>query len=217
MKIPAIVIATLLITLLTGPVTVMADIHDDVSHLQTRWAEVNYQLSGKVRLTAFEQLLKDAGEVTGRYPDRAEAWIWRGIIQSTYAGARGGVGALKFAREARSSLETAIHLDDKALSGSAYTSLGALYLNVPGWPVGFGDDDRAEEFFKKAIALDPRGIDSNYFYGDYLLRKKRYDEARDYLLQARAAAPRSGRTLADAGRQKEITEALAKIPQIPSQ
>lgn len=217
MKTPVYLVASLLAVLSLWNIAALADVDDDVSHLQTRWAEVNYQLSGKVRLTAFEQLLKEASEVTDQYPDRAEAWTWRGIIQSTYAGARGGVGALKFAKEARSSLEMAIELDDTVLSGSPYTSLGALYLNVPGWPVGFGDHDKAEQYFKKALVLDPRGIDSNYFYGDYLRRKKRYDEARNHLLQARAAAPRAGRVLADTGRQKEITEALAKIAAKTSQ
>ena len=38
-----------------------------------------------------------------------------------------------------------------------------------------------------------------------------YDEAREYLLKARQAPPRPDRTLADAGRQQEITELLEEI------
>ena len=36
--------------------------------------------------------------------------------------------------------------------GSAYTSLGTLYFKVPGWPVGFGDEEKAEELLRKALA-----------------------------------------------------------------
>ena len=57
----------------------------------------------------------------------------------------------------------------------------------------------------------PQGIDSNYFYGDFLLRQKRYDDARKHLLLAQHAAPRPGREVADAGRQREIAAALERI------
>jgi Tfp pilus assembly protein PilF len=102
-------------------------------------------------------------------------------------------------------------LNPQALQGSAYTSLGALYYSVPGWPVGFGDDELAEELLQKALVQNPDGIDSNYFYGSFLVTEKRYVEARQYLQKAQQAAPREGRALADAGRKQEIVEALASI------
>ena len=36
-------------------------------------------------------------------------------------------------------------IDPKALDGSAYASLGSLFYQVPGWPIGFGDDKKAAE------------------------------------------------------------------------
>lgn len=189
----------------------LADLGDDIQRLQIRWAEVNYELTGKTQLTAFESLIEDAESVTRNYPDRAEGWVWGGIIKSTYAGARGGLGALKFAKASKADLETAMKLDPDALNGSAYTSLGTLYYNVPGWPVGFGDDDKAEELLKKALTINPDGIDSNYFYGDFLYGEKRYEEAREYLIRAQNAPPRPGRELADAGRQREIAARLADV------
>lgn len=183
----------------------------DVQQLQKRWAEVNYQLEGKTRLTAFETLLDDAARVVEEHPDDAPAWIWSGIIKSTYAGAKGGMGALKYAKASKADLEHAMELDDEAMNGSAYTSLGTLYFNVPGWPVGFGDDKKAEELLLKAISLNPQGIDANYFYGDFLSKEKRWTEAEAYLLKAQAAPARPDRPLADAGRQEEIEVALLKV------
>jgi tetratricopeptide (TPR) repeat protein len=191
--------------------SLLANAASDVAHLQQRWAEVNYQLEGKTRLSAFEQLVADAEAIVAANPDSAEVLIWSGIIKSTYAGAKGGLGALSLVKASKTDLEKALALDAGALQGSAYTSLGALYYSVPGWPVGFGDDDKAEELLKKALELNPEGIDSNYFYGSFLLEQKRYEEARTYLVKAQKAPARPGREIADSGRQQEIIAALAKI------
>jgi tetratricopeptide (TPR) repeat protein len=188
-----------------------ADLDADILQLQQRWAEVNYQLEGKTRITAFETLVDAADKVTQQYPDAAAAWIWSGIIKSTYAGAKGGLGALKIAKQSKADLEKAMELDAEALQGSAYTSLGTLYFSVPGWPVGFGDDDKAEELLQHALKVNPEGIDSNYFYADFLAHQKRYAEAKTYLLKAQAAAPRPNRQSADAGRQKEIAQSLLEV------
>lgn len=196
---------------LLAPVSAHADLASDVQHLQERWAEVNYQLEGKTRLSAFEQLVTEADTAVTANPGTAETLIWRGIIKSTYAGAKGGLGALGLAKEAKLDLEQALKLDPGALQGSAYTSLGSLYYSVPGWPIGFGDDEKAGELLQQAIAINPDGIDSNYFYADYLIAEGHFDEARAYLLKAQKAAPRPGRALADSGRQREISAKLAAL------
>ena len=59
--------------------------------------------------------------------------------------------------------------------------------------------------------LNPDGIDSNFFWADYLIDQKRYAEARTALLKAQAAAPRPDRPLADQGRQAEIRARLDKL------
>jgi len=183
----------------------------EVSALQERWAEVNYQLEGKTQLTAFETLVQEADQIVAKNPDSAAALIWSGIIKSSFAGAKGGLGAMKLAKDSRSDLEKAMEIDADALQGSAYTSLGTLYFKVPGWPVGFGDDEKAEELLLKALTLNPNGIDPNYFYGDFLFNQKRYEEAEKALLKAQAAPSRPNRPLADAGRQAEIKLALLKV------
>ncbi|WP_272993835.1 tetratricopeptide repeat protein [Porticoccus hydrocarbonoclasticus] len=190
-----------------------AGVTEEISTLQKRWAEVNYQMEGEAQSEAFASLATEADAVVSRHPDNAAPLIWRGIIKSTYAGAKGGLGALSLAKSSKADLEAALAIDPQALDGSAYTSLGTLYCHVPGWPIGFGDDKKAEKLLLKALAINPDGIDSNYFYADYLIGKKRYQDARTYLLKAKKAAPRINRPLADAGRQKEISQALAVIEQ----
>ena len=200
----------LLIALLPCAYT-FADVGSDIAHLQERWAEVNYQIEGNMQGSAFEQLITDATAFTTEYPNSAEGWIWSGIIKSTYAGVKGGLGALSLAKEAKADLERAMDINPDALDGSAYNTLGTLYYSVPGWPIGFGDDEMAGELLLKALALNPDGIDPNYFYGSYLISERRYEEARQFLLKAQQAPARPDRPVADAGRQQEISELLAEI------
>lgn len=183
---------------------------ENLKLLQTRWAEINYQVPAAEKETDFAKLSAQAATMVRQDP-AAELLIWQGIILSTYAGAKGGLGALDLVKQAKGSLEQAIKVDPAALDGSAYTSLGALYYQVPGWPVGFGDDEQAEVLLKKALTMNPDGIDPNYFYGDYLAREKRYSEARVVLEKALAAADRPGREVADEGRRAEAKALLAKV------
>ena len=201
----------LFISLLLLPLTAMAGLDDDVRGLQNEWAEIKYRRPAAEQEKAFATLTKDAEAVRGRYAGRAEPQIWYGIIAASYAGARGGLGALSLAKDARKAFEQALEIDAKALDGSAYTSLGSLYYQVPGWPIGFGSDDKARELLEKALALNPDGLDSNYFYGDFLYRKGDHAGARRALQKALSAPPRPGRALADEGRRKEIESLLAAM------
>ena len=183
---------------------------ENLKLLQTRWAEINYQVPAAEKETDFAKLSAQAATMVRQDP-AAELLIWQGIILSTYAGAKGGLGALDLVKQAKGSLEQAIKVDPAALDGSAFTSLGALYYQVPGWPVGFGDDEQAEVLLKKALTMNPDGIDPNYFYGDYLAREKRYSEARVVLEKALVAPDRPGREVADSGRRAEVKALLAKV------
>lgn len=181
-----------------------------IADLQQRWAVANYELHDKPRVAALELLTQDAQALTQRYPQRAEAWIWSGIVRATLAGAHGGLGALGIAKAARGDLEQALKIDPKALDGAAYTTLGTLYHKVPDWPVSFGDDERAERLLRQALNTDPNDIDANYYYGEFEYDEGHPAEAVRYLERARAAPPRPGRELADRGRQQDIAALLAK-------
>jgi tetratricopeptide (TPR) repeat protein len=200
-----------LIPLLLLPLTALAGLDEDVRTLQSQWAEIKYQRPAADQEKSFAALAKSADAVRAKYAGRAEPQIWYGIIVASYAGARGGLGALSLAKDAKKALEQALELDARALEGSAYTSLGSLYYQVPGWPIGFGNDDKARELLHKALALNPDGIDPNYFLGDFLYRQGDYPGAREALQKALKAPPRPERALADQGRRKEIETLLAAM------
>jgi len=179
--------------------------------LQQRWAQVNYQLQGKEQLVAFEQLIDTTDSYVAQQPKSAEILIWSGIIKSTYAGAKGGLGALEYAKASKRDLEKSLDIDASALHGSAYTSLGTLYFNVPGWPIAFGNDKKAKEYLLKALKIDPQGIDQNYFYAQFLQDQGDLNDSLRYYEKALAATPRVARPVADSGRRDDIRHAILEL------
>ena len=204
-------IVLLILLALSAPLHAAAGVEDDLRTLQRAWAEIKYRTPAAGQAAAYEALAARAAEARARYAGRAEPEIWYGIIVASQAGAKGGLGALSLAKKAKQALEHALELDAAALEGSAYTSLGSLYYQVPGWPIGFGDHRKARELLQKALALNPYGIDPNFFFGDFLYREGDYEGARQALERALEAPARPDRPLADEGRRKEIEALLAEI------
>jgi tetratricopeptide (TPR) repeat protein len=176
--------------------------------IQAQWDITNFTLAGKAQIESFEQLQAASEAYTTTNPGQADGWIWRGIVDSSFAGAKGGLGALSLAKSARKHFDKAIDIDGDAMQGSAYSSMGTLYYSVPGWPLGFGNDDKAEEFLKKGLSINPDGIESNYFYAEFLVDQKKPTQALEFYKKALSAPPREGRAIADEGRRKQVQVAI---------
>lgn len=185
--------------------------NEDVKKIQDRWSVINYTIPEDDKEKEFSNLLKEADEVVKKANNSAESLIWRGIVKSSYANAKGGLGALSIAESSKEDFEAALKIDDKALSGSAYTSLGVLYAKVPSWPIGFGDEKKAKELLLKALLIDNTSIDANFFYAELLYSNRDYKESLIYLEKAKNAPPREGREVADKGRHAEIEELMKKL------
>ena len=186
---------------------------DAIADIGHRWAKVSYQTPEAAREAAFDPLISHAQQVVQSYPGRAEPMIWEAIVLSSAAKAEGGLGALSKAKQARDLLLAAEKINPTALNGSVYNSLGSLYAKVPGWPIGFGDKQKAKAYLEKALAINPDGIDPNYFYADLLADQGDYVHAADHLKRALAAPARPGREDADAGRRQEAQQLLDKLRQ----
>jgi tetratricopeptide (TPR) repeat protein len=182
----------------------------ELAAIQKEWASANYEAAGKqARAAAFAAVVDHATKFGAAHADRVEAAAWEGIVLSTYAGEVGAMSAMKYAKAARDALQRAERMDPAALDGGIYASLGALYSKVPGGFMGFGDDALAADYFRKALAVAPDNIDSNYFYGEFLLDQGKYAEAAAVLRHALEAPTVVGRPTFDAGRRGEIRALLA--------
>lgn len=181
-------------------------------NLARQWAHVTYQMKDEgQQATRMKGLATEAAGIAARYPNRAEPLIWSGVIASSQAKYAGPFSALGYARQARKLLEKAARLDYRALDGAVPTSLGALYYLVPGFPFGFGDNDKARQYLEQAVEISPNGLDSNYFYGDFLFHQGHYARAVVVLKRALKSPVDGQRPVWDAGRRAEIRRLLASV------
>ena len=82
---------------------------------------------------------------------------------------------------------------------------------MPGFPIGFGDKAKARAYLLKGLAQNPTGVDSNFFYGDFLWHQGDYAGAERALSKVEAAPARPGRQVADEGRKAEARALLVKV------
>jgi len=180
--------------------------------IEKRFDELTFATpNARERRNGFEELVDIAAALVTANPDSAEALTWQGIVLSSYAGEVSAFSAMKYANAAREALHKAESLDEAALNGSVYTSLGALYAHVPGGIIGFGDDELALEYLHKALAISPNDLDANYFLAELLVDEKMFDEAEQVLVKALAGPEVTYRPLLNDVRREQMRTLLADV------
>lgn len=208
---PLSIVLAVVAFLAAGPSDVDAaatDTSSAVQRLWDEWGEIFYVVPEGQRAMRFETFLPHVKELVAQHPNQAEPLILEAIVLCTYAASDFGLGALRKVDEARALLLKSIDIDPRARSGAAYITLGNLYYRLPGWPISFGDEEQGRRYFEGALKLSPDGIDSNFFYGDYLLDRGVYDQALTFLEKADRAPIRAENRLSDLNVKKEVAKAL---------
>jgi tetratricopeptide (TPR) repeat protein len=129
--------------------------------------------------------------------------------QAEQSGAAGSLGLVK---QARKTLEAAVAINPNLYAVDAFSTLGGVYANVPGFPLAFGDKKKAAAYFQKALAINPSSLGANLGYARLLLKLGDYAAALKQATAALNAPPRPGREQADKAERKnaEILIAAAK-------
>ncbi|MBI5619199.1 MAG: tetratricopeptide repeat protein [Gammaproteobacteria bacterium] len=179
--------------------------------IATRWAEIGHLAAPAERAAAYDALIAELDALATASPDSAEPLAWKGIVLASAARAGGGLAALDRAKSARDLLLQAVHRDGHTLNGAVYAALGQLYYRAPRWPLGFGDPDKAVEYFRQALEIDPESIDANYFLADWLAAHGDDHQALIHARKALAAPTRPALALADRARRTETETLLANI------
>lgn len=184
----------------------------EVREIQAEWARLYYlDEFANQNYRELQALARKANQISSSHPGSAEALVWDAIVLSTLAEKKGGIGALSLVKEAKLKLEQAEAIDAGVLGGSVYASLGTLYAKVPGWPIGFGSDKQAERYFRKALALNPDGLDINYFFAEYLAENGEDQLALEYVDRALHAPALDDRPVADRGRREQARKLRARL------
>lgn len=183
-----------------------------ILNISRKWAHIKYQIHDNgTQLHEFRALEHAAAALAKRFPFNARPLLWQGIVASEEAARANLFEKLGYAKRARLWLERAHAINPNAAHGGVWLSLGVLYARVPGFPFGFGSDSKAKADLQRALALDPDGLDANYFYGDFLFDHGHYAQAMVVLEHGLKAPRDSQRPIWDGARRRQIRELLSRI------
>lgn len=209
MKKTTIVVILLLISNILSANSIMPEINN----IESQWARIYYDQNTSQKRAGYPMLLKKIQELSKRNPEAIEPMIWEALVIATNAEFESPFTALDSINTAKTILERTIQQNPNSLDGAAFVILGTLYYLTPGWPISFGDHDRAELLLKKGLEINPKSIDSNYFYADYLLTKNKIIEAQRYFRFAINNPSRPEQLYADEQLKKEAVIALKNTQQ----
>ncbi|BCG65913.1 MAG: hypothetical protein methR_P3784 [Methyloprofundus sp.] len=182
-----------------------------VQHIESEWARIHYRSATEQRTVEFQRLLQSVQTLKKKYPKQAELIIQQAIIVVSNAEHINPFSALAAIYEARNLLLQAIELNPNASDGAAFVVLGSLYYLVPGWPIAYGDDDKAQQLLVRALSINPNTIDANYFYADFLRSQGKHQEAISYYKRALVIPVRASQVFADTQLHAQATQAMQAI------
>ena len=188
---------TFVALLLLSPQSFAESLNDSLQRIESEWASIYYSTPKQKQGQAYCQLLDKTIHLSRQHPNNAEPIIWEAIVKATNADHQDAVSALESIHDARDLLLKAIEINPQAMDGSAYVTLGTLYYMAPKWPIGFGDEETAQKMLQTALKINPNGIESNYFYADFLLSNNNFNEAEKYFKRAIAIPARAEQFYAD--------------------
>jgi tetratricopeptide (TPR) repeat protein len=204
--------AKLLLLLILLPTLCFADsLTDTLNSIESEWASIYYGLPRAKQPAAYPVLLDKTEQLITQYPNDARVIYWHALIKVASADYKNPVAALHTIHEVRDLLTKAIAINPQVMNGAAYVVLGTLYDKVPPWPIGFGNDNTAKSMLETALKINPNGIASNYFYGQFLSRHDNIPAAKVYFDKALAAPIRPNQVYADQQMKLKVEHALKKM------
>lgn len=205
-------ISLLFVLAATTSTGVMAsNVPTTVPEFAEAFAQYRFELTGKPQKLGYQSLDARISEAMISNGDDAELIAWAGIVRSSLAGATGGLGALKMAKQSRRLFEKAMEIDANALDGGARTSLGVLYTKVPRWPLGFGDKKLGEALMKESAGLFPDNLIVQFFMADFFDEQGRKADAVAAYKKALDVPVDANAMTSDKGYRKLITERLSVL------
>jgi tetratricopeptide (TPR) repeat protein len=110
-------------------------------------------------LGLFDQGTNLAQQAIDLSPNDSRAYFWKAACIGRWGQTKGILDSLFKAGDMRDLLVTALQKDPQY--AAAYRVMGQLFFAVPGWPVSFGDKDRAVSLFRQSITLSTEDLSEN--------------------------------------------------------
>jgi tetratricopeptide (TPR) repeat protein len=161
------------------------------------------------RRAALEHGVSAGQQAATLQPGKPEGHFWAAASMGALAESFGVGQGLKYRGTIKSELELSIKIAPGWQDGSAESALGRWYDSVPG--LFGGSDSKAEEWYRKAIAINPQSRNAMSSLADLLIDHKRLDEART-LLKRVIDAPADPEWIPED--RELVTQAIAKLKKL---
>jgi hypothetical protein len=176
--------------------TAAADsLDDELEALVGDYDTVRFDTSNdEARSKALTTLIQRAASLAKQHPSRGEPLAWKGIVEADLSARERSLGQ---AKNARKTLEASLAILPNSSAPDAYSTLGAMYANMPGFPLAFGDKKKARVHFQQCLTLDAKHVGCNINYASLLLKQEDFAGAIKHANAGIAGLPRPGRDKAD--------------------
>ncbi|HXJ82703.1 MAG TPA: TRAP transporter TatT component family protein [Candidatus Methylomirabilis sp.] len=177
-----------------------------LAHISFAWGDIR-ATTREAKLDAYEQGRQAAKRAVELDPRSVLAHFWYGTNTARWGQTKGIARSLFLLPTVKQEIDTVLTLDPTFAPG--YALAGNVYYEVP--PLLGGDLDRAEQMFRKGLALAPRFTAMRLGLAKTLIRKGRLDEAQKELqavLDEKAPDNLADWTMKDSRRARELLESI---------
>jgi predicted Zn-dependent protease len=177
-----------------------------LSYIHFLWGD-NRAKTDEERIAAYDRGRQIGERAVELAPKSAEAHLWFAINTARYGQVRGIMRSLFLLPTVQREIETILALDPK--NTRAYSLAGNVYMEVP--RIAGGDRARAEDYFKKGLALDPHFTVLRVDLARLYIATGRPADARQELtrvLEERSPRIVADWTVKDAPRARALLESL---------
>ena len=181
-----------------------------LAHICFIWGDVRAKTPDE-KLAAYEQGRQAAKRAVELAPRNVLAHFWYGTNTARWGQTKGVMRSLFLLPSVKHEIETVLELDPTFAPG--YALAGNVYYEVP--TLLGGDLDRAEQMFRKGLALAPRFTAMRVGLAKTLIKKGRLAEARKELqavLDEKAPENLADWTVKDSKRARELLESIRDKP-----
>lgn len=177
-----------------------------LSYVQFLWGDLRAK-NDEEKLAAYDRGRQLGERAVELAPKNPEAHVWYGINTARYGQTRGIMRSLFLLPTVQREIDTILSLDPKNTRG--HSLAGNVYMTLP--RVAGGDMARAEDHFKKGLAIDPHVTVLRVDLARLYIATGRYGEARQELtrvLDERAPRIVADWTVRDAPRARALLDSI---------
>lgn len=147
----------------------------ELARLECANAEVETQTSK--RLAFYKNCIDTADQALAENANEVVALYWKAVAMGKLSEKMSILDALRMTRSMENLFLRVIALDENYDNAGGHKALGRIYHQLPGFPISFGNNEKALFHLRRAYELFPEDIITRAFYAEILMDLDEKQEA----------------------------------------